>query len=91
MRSRPTRNTVAVPIPGRRAFSPALVDDEHSIRNFADWLFREHGSAPKRFRAWARLGNAERHNGEWISRADLPIWEPGVGEEHLRARFGESA
>jgi hypothetical protein len=66
-------------------------DDEHSIRNFADWLFREHGSAPKRFRAWARLGNGERHNGEWISRADLPIWEPGVGEEHLRARFGESA
>jgi hypothetical protein len=66
-------------------------DDEGSIRNFADQLFKEHGSGPRRFRAWARIGNGDRPNSEWIARADLPIWEPGIGEEDLPIRFGEPA
>jgi hypothetical protein len=35
------------------------------------------------------LGNGEEHAGDWVAHADLPIWEPGTGEEQLRARYGE--
>ena len=26
-------------------------------------------------------GNGDRLHSEWLARADLPIWEPGVGGE----------
>ena len=64
-------------------------DDEHALRRFADRLLADHGHGPRRFRAWALLGNGERHTGDWLARADLPIWESGTGEEQLRARYGE--
>ncbi len=65
-------------------------EHEHDLREFADRLYCLRGLVPRRFRAWAALGNGDRRHGEWISRADLPIWEPGIGEEQLRARFGET-
>jgi hypothetical protein len=34
-------------------------------------------------------GNGERHAGDWLARADLPIWEPGVTENQLRTRYRE--
>lgn len=64
-------------------------DGEHALRRFADRLRADHGQGPRRFRAWAVTGNGERHIGAWLARADLPIWEPGTGEEQLRARYGE--
>jgi hypothetical protein len=64
-------------------------EDEHALRRFADRLFTDHGHGPRRFRAWAMLGNGERHTGDWLARADLPIWEPGVTEQQLRTRYGE--
>jgi hypothetical protein len=63
-------------------------DDEHSIRRFAGQLFTTRGLVPKRFRAWAALGNGDRLCGDWLAHTDLPIWEPGTGEEQLRAQFG---
>jgi hypothetical protein len=69
----------------------AWFETEDRIRGFVDWLYAARGLAPQRFRAWAGLGDGERLAGEWIARADLPIWEPGIGEAQLRARFGESA
>ena len=67
----------------------AWFETEDRIRGFADGLHRARGLVPQRFRAWAELGNGDRLCGEWITRADLPIWEPGVSEQHLRTRFGE--
>jgi hypothetical protein len=64
-------------------------NDEDSIRTFSDWLFKVHGSGPRRFRAWVRLGNGDRATGEWIAREELPIWEPGVGKAELRVRYAE--
>jgi len=64
-------------------------EPEDRIRGFVDALFAARGLSPQRFRGWARLGDGDRVSGEWIARADLPIWEPGVGEVQLRARFGE--
>jgi hypothetical protein len=64
-------------------------EDEHALRRFADRLFADHGQGPKRFRAWAMVGNGERHTGDWLARADLPIWEPGVAENQLRTRYRE--
>jgi len=69
----------------------AWFETEDRIRGFVDRLYAARGLAPHRFRAWAGLGNGERLAGEWITRADLPIWEPGIGEAQLRGRFGESA
>ena len=65
-------------------------EKENRIRGFVDRLYAGRGLAPQRFRAWAELGNGDRLFGEWTARADLPIWEPGVGEAELRAMFGES-
>jgi hypothetical protein len=65
-------------------------ETEDRIREFVDRLHAARGLAPQQFRAWAQLGNGERLTGEWIARADMPIWEPGTGEAQLRARFGES-
>jgi hypothetical protein len=64
-------------------------ETEDRIRGFSDGLYRTHGLVPQRFRGWVELGHGDRLCGEWIARADLPIWEPGVGEQHLRARFNE--
>ena len=64
-------------------------DDADSIRGFVDHLFTGRGHVPRRFRAWAWLGNGDRPCSDWLDRADLPIWEPGVGELQLRARYGE--
>lgn len=50
-----------------------------------------YGVAPRRFRAWAAIGNGDLLLGGWIPRADLPIWEPGLGEAGLRFLFGEPA
>jgi len=66
-------------------------DDADSIRGFADHLFTGRGFVPRRFRAWAWLGNGDRPCGDWLDRADLPIWEPGVGELQLSARYGEAS
>ena len=71
--------------------SRSWFEDEQHIRDFVDGLFRRHGHAPQRFRVWVWLGNGERHYGDWVNRADLPVWEPGVGEPELRKRFGEGA
>jgi hypothetical protein len=65
-------------------------ETEDRIRGFLDRLYATRGLAPQRFRPWAALGNGGRLGGDWTSRADLPVWEPGVGEAQLRARFGES-
>jgi hypothetical protein len=65
-------------------------ETEDRLRRFLDGLYATRGLAPQRFRAWAELGNGDRLSGEWIARADLPIWEPAVAEAQLRARFGES-
>jgi hypothetical protein len=64
-------------------------ETEDRIRTFMDMLYTTYGLVPKRFRAWAELGNGDRLQGEWIARADLPIWESGVGEAELRARYDE--
>ena len=64
-------------------------EDEHALRRFADRLFADHGTGPRRFRARTKLGNGERRTGDWLARADLPIWEPGVTENQLRARYRE--
>jgi hypothetical protein len=64
-------------------------EDEHALRRFADWLFASHSHGPRQFRAWATLGNGERHTGGWVPRASLPIWEPGVTENQLRTRYRE--
>jgi hypothetical protein len=69
----------------------AWFETKDRIRGFVDRLYAARGLAPQRFRAWAGLGDGERLAGEWLARADLPIWEPGIGEAQLRARFGESA
>jgi hypothetical protein len=66
-------------------------ETEQSIREFTDGLYRSRGLVPRRFRAWAELGNGDRLAGEWLARADLPIWEPGIGEAELRARYNEPA
>jgi hypothetical protein len=68
----------------------AWFETEDRIRGFLDQLYATRGLAPQRFRPWAELGNGDRLSGGWTARADLPIWEPGVGETQLRARFGES-
>jgi hypothetical protein len=64
-------------------------ETEDRIRTFVDMLYATRGLVPERFRAWAGLGNGDRLEGEWIARAELPIWEPGVGEAELRARYGQ--
>ena len=69
----------------------AWFETKDRIRGFVDRLYAARGLAPQRFRAWAGLDDGERLAGEWLARADLPIWEPGIGEAQLRARFGESA
>jgi hypothetical protein len=66
-------------------------ETEDSIRKFTVGLFSARGLVPQRFRPWAQLGNGDRLTGDWLARADLPIWEPGVGEAELRTRFGEAA
>jgi hypothetical protein len=66
-------------------------ETEERLRAFMDMLYTTYGLVPRRFQAWAQLGNGDRLEGEWIARADLPIWEPGVGEAELRARYGEPA
>jgi hypothetical protein len=63
-------------------------ETEGRIRGHVDRLYTARALAPQRFRPWAQLGNGSRLTGEWITRADLPIWEPGVGEAQLQARFG---
>jgi hypothetical protein len=60
------------------------------IRGFVDRLYGTRGLVPQRFRAWAELGNGDRLSGEWVARADLPIWEQGVGGAELQIRFGGS-
>lgn len=65
-------------------------ETENRIRGFLVRLYDGRGLVPQRFRAWAELGNGDRLSGEWIARADLPIWEPGAGETQLQALFGES-
>jgi hypothetical protein len=69
----------------------AWFETKDRIRGFVDRLYAARGLAPQRFRTWAGLGDGERLAGEWLARADLPTWEPGIGEAQLRARFGESA
>lgn len=64
-------------------------ETEDRIRIFVDMLYTTRGLVPKRFRAWADLGNGDQLQGEWIARGDLPIWGPGVGEAELRVRYGE--
>lgn len=64
-------------------------EPEGHIRRFVDTLFAVRGLSPQRFRGWALLGDGDRVCGAWIARADLPIWEPGVGEAQLGTRFGE--
>ena len=64
-------------------------EPEDRIREFVDALFAARGLSPQRFRGWALLGDGDRVCGEWITRADLPIWAPGVGEAQLTARFDE--
>jgi hypothetical protein len=66
-------------------------ETEDRIRGFTDALFVARGLSPQRFRSFAELGDGDRVHGDWIARADLPIWEPGTGEAQLRARFGEPA
>jgi hypothetical protein len=51
--------------------------------------FTTFGVVPRRFRAWAGIGNGDLLLGDWIPRADLPIWEPCIGEAELRIIFGE--
>jgi hypothetical protein len=68
----------------------AWFEAEDRIRRFVDRLHATRGLAPQRFRAWATLGNGDQLASEWIARADLPVWEPGVGEAQLRMRFGET-
>ena len=65
-------------------------ETEDRIRKFTVGLYSARGLVPQRFRPWAQLGNGDRLTGDWIARADLPIWEPGVGEAELRIRFGEA-
>ena len=48
-------------------------------------MYSTRGLAPRRFRAWAALGNGDRLHSEWRARAGLPIWEPG----RLVARPGD--
>jgi hypothetical protein len=69
----------------------AWFETEERIRGFLDALHAARGLSPRRFRAWALLGDGDRVCGEWIARADLPVWEPGTSEAQLRARFGEPA
>lgn len=69
----------------------AWFDTEHRIRAFMDGLYANYGLVPRRFRAWAQVGNGDRLEDEWIARADLPIWEPDVGEADLGARYREPA
>lgn len=65
-------------------------ETEDRIRTFVDRLYAQRGLIPQQFRPWAHLGNGDRLEGDWIARADLPIWEPGTGEAELRTRFRES-
>jgi hypothetical protein len=66
-------------------------DSEYQIRRSVNRRFTSYGVVPRRFRAWAAIGNGDLLLGDWIPRADLPIWEPGLGEAGLRILFGEPA
>lgn len=69
----------------------AWFDNERQIRRSVNKRFTAYGAIPRRFRAWAAIGNGDLLLGDWIPRADLPIWEPGFGESELRILFGEPA
>ncbi|MCW2930386.1 MAG: hypothetical protein JWM19_1348 [Actinomycetia bacterium] len=68
--------------------SRAWFDNEHQIRRSVNKRFATYGAIPQRFRPWAAIGNGDLLLGDWIPRADLPIWEPGFGEAELRILFG---
>ena len=68
----------------------AWFEAEDRILRFVDRLYATLGLAPQRFRAWATIGNGDQLTGQWIPRAGLPVWGPGVGEAQLRMRFGEA-
>jgi hypothetical protein len=66
-------------------------DSEHQIRRSLARRFTTYGVIPRRFRAWAAIGNGDLLFGDWIPRAELPIWDPGTGETELQVLFRESA
>lgn len=66
-------------------------DSEYQIRRSVNARFTTYGVIPRRFRAWAAIGNGDLLFGDWIPRAALPIWEPGIGEPELRILFRETA
>jgi len=68
----------------------SCADEVFGRARFADRLYHGRGLVPRRFRAWAATGNGDLVCGEWLARADLPVWEPGTSEEELRACFGET-
>jgi hypothetical protein len=67
--------------------------DEHSLRRFADDLFARQGHGPRRFRAWAAVGNSDRLEGEWVAR-DTPAdlgggrWRRGAPLAVLQVALG---